>query len=73
MTLPAPLTQAQLGCDNITWFHHTLERVNFWQRKSDLDPSSLGAQGMVAAWERQRVIAWNKLSQRERRLITKWS
>jgi hypothetical protein len=68
-----PLTQAQLGCDNIAWFHHTLERINFWQRRADVDPSSIDTQAMVATWERQRLIAWNKLTERERRLIGKWS
>jgi hypothetical protein len=73
MTEPLSLTQAQLACDNVAWFHHTLERVDFWQGKADADPSRTGRLAMVTAWERQRIIAWNKLTPRERRLVSKWT
>ena len=59
----ATLSQAQLGCTDADWFIHATERCEYH--------AAHGHNALADAWRTECELTWARLSERERRLISK--
>jgi hypothetical protein len=57
------LTQDQLGCDDVSWFAHASERYDYH--------ANHGHDALADQWRVQCELTWQRLTERERRLIAK--